>query len=223
MERALINRERIRKTNQNKIKDWFVQSVSKGSEPSFQDFWRQRQKIIENTTKQIQQQRARHKNPAVQWFGENEILKYFSRNVLDIFQNERVVVSVGSGEAVLENRMREVLGLGIVCIDPDPGSYSGKNTRIEPMFTTTRQAAAAEPALRGRLMLINWPDPDNDGYDTRALTDLRPRCCLVITEISGKSGSEGFVMGIMHDRVAGYTFRKKQAPPPTVSVMNTDS
>jgi hypothetical protein len=117
------------------------------------------------------------------------------------------IVSIGSGSGIIEGIISYRTGLNIICIDPNPGSYQPKprvhkeysesinkivqNLCTEPSFKNMEQYIASQQDLHRKphTLLINWPSPNQDGWDIKSIVQLKPEYVFILFEMFGGAGS----------------------------------
>jgi hypothetical protein len=93
------------------------------------------------------------------------------------------LISIGSGNGLLENQIRILFGINIICIDPNPESYSPPPIVIIPDFPSVEALIDGSPQLVGNcLILLNWCNPNESRYDFDAIQSLRPIAFISIFE-----------------------------------------
>ena len=115
------------------------------------------------------------------------------------------VISVGPGSGALEKLLEKELGIDIICVDPDPLSYTSLDEPfIKPLFSTVEEIIRKEPKYVGNCILfICNAEPclydiyilsgNNIPYDYNAVQLLRPKCIISIYDpIDNIAGSEQF-------------------------------
>lgn len=120
-------------------------------------------------------------------------------------------VSVGSGRGELEKCFVDS-GMHIVCVDPDPNSFSDIITGdgLAPSYAKCEDYIKANPNVIGNvgLMLI-WPPPTTDAhFDLDAIGKLYPSVLVILYEKwddSGAAGSRMLHKWIRSDGLDSYT------------------
>lgn len=147
-------------------------------------------------------------------FNENYLniaLKYFLKNKFQIlyhifyfFLNEktnskkdRIIISVGSGNAYFEYLFKNTFDIPeIICIDPEPLHFLpvNKDKFIEPRFPTVDVLMSSNNRnhYKDSLLILNWVYPDIGSYDVEAIQKLNPIRIFIIYEESGTAGSKVF-------------------------------
>lgn len=113
------------------------------------------------------------------------------------------IVSVGSGTGCLEYTLKNEYKFDIICVDPDPESFStylGSGKGLKPNFDLVSSLIKKDESTVGNcILLIIWPwyTDVNDDYDYQAIIDLKPNAILIQYEHPDKfskslrSGSGG--------------------------------
>lgn len=151
----------------------------------------------------------RYLNKALTFIGINRCLNFFAK-FLSNFDDKLPIISVGSGTAYFEYLIQNIFRREIICVDPDPKSYSLAplriNTRIyntvfiPPKFNTVNDLLH-ENKYKDCLLLLNWPNPMRKGeiqydgteynpYDFNAIIKLKPIGFFIVYETTNCSGSE---------------------------------
>jgi hypothetical protein len=117
------------------------------------------------------------------------------------------IVSIGSGSGIIEGIIRYLTGLNIICIDPNPGSYQPKprvhreysesinkivqNLCTEPSFKNMEQyiASQQDSHRKPHTLFMNWPSPNQDGWDIESIVQLKPEYVFISFEMFGGAGS----------------------------------
>ena len=167
---------------------------------SFSNTQRQLQNYSSNFSRYSQN--ALYLNVALFNFGMTFCLKKLNDFIL-MFPPNSIVLSIGSGNGLFEYEYEEKYKKEILCIDPDPLSFLGKdfglkkpfkdpiNKRIDD-FIATKNRSYMETNLF--LLVINWAFPnDDDPYDLNAITLLKPAGFFVIFD--EKPEGEGGIAG----------------------------
>ena len=148
----------------------------------------------------------RYLNRALIFIGINECLNFFGK-FLSNFNNNLPIISVGSGTAYFEFLINRIFRRDIVCVDPEPTSYTPlrdkNNTKIpntvfiSPKFNYVNNLLSAKK-YKDCLLLLNWPAPmvkeqkQYDPYDFNAIIKLKPIGFFVVYETTNCSGSDVF-------------------------------
>jgi hypothetical protein len=141
----------------------------------------------------------------------NNALKYFLKNKFQIlyhifyfFLNEktnskkdRIIISVGSGNAYFEYLFKNTFDIPeIICIDPEPNIFLpvNKDKFIEPRFPTVDILMLSNNRnhYKDSLLILNWVYPNLGPYDVEAIQKLNPIRIFIIYEDSGGAGSKDF-------------------------------
>jgi len=110
------------------------------------------------------------------------------------------LISVGSGYGVLEKHIvnayeKQGQNIYIICIDPEPTSYSFKNYPKEPMIhpycAYVDDYLKQLQSLKSNCdsLLLCWPEPNESTYDLEAIIKLQPAKVFLIYEMTGTAGS----------------------------------
>jgi hypothetical protein len=104
------------------------------------------------------------------------------------------IVSVGSGNGVLERQISNELKTDIICVDPDPESYEKYPTNMSlamiPQYNNVVSLIKSKPDLIGNcILLIGWSSPNDTTYDLEAIDALKPSRIVLIYETTGIAGS----------------------------------
>ena len=93
------------------------------------------------------------------------------------------LVSVGSGNGLLENEINSKCNVNIICVDPDPSSYSKPPIVIQPHYNYVKDLINAKPIIVNNcLLLLNWCNPNMSEYDYEAIKLLKPVAFIAIYE-----------------------------------------
>lgn len=90
------------------------------------------------------------------------------------------IISVGSGSAEIERYLSARLKRKIICVDPDPESFSKKDPLIYPRWNTVKNMIKAKAAPINSTLLLIWPA--FCGYDLEAIKLLRPHEIFILYE-----------------------------------------
>lgn len=155
-----------------------------------------------NDMNQILKQKVYGFNPAIQAF-DKEVLDVVARAMQDARGaadfSRHTLVSVGSGNGCVEEVLKTQTvdrfpqyfkGWEIIGIDPDPTSYAITEKCHIPTFPSIKEYREEYKRVGADAMLINWPDPDNSGYDFDAIMDLLPSQLVLIYTLDETSGSK---------------------------------
>lgn len=125
-------------------------------------------------------------------FGENGMVCI--NNLLDFLNLHPTlpVISVGSGNAILEDICSKLYKIKIFCVDPDPTSYSGKEIFLQPDYPYVDNLICEHESFIGNcVLIINWATPALD-YDMEAIKKLQPIAFWVLYEETGAAGGKQF-------------------------------
>jgi len=141
----------------------------------------------------------------LKFIGINRCLNFFGK-FLSNFNHNLPIISVGSGTAYFEFLITRIFRREIICVDPDPKSYTplrNKNNHklsntvfIPPKFKTVNDLLHVNE-YKDCLLLLNWPNPmrkeqgtNYNPYDFNAIIKLKPIGFFVVYETTNCSGSE---------------------------------
>jgi hypothetical protein len=162
-----------------------------------------------------------HLNRALRDIGIKKCLLFFS-DFLSSFDDNLTIISVGSGTAYFEYLIQTLFNRTIVCVDPEPRSYSNLTTKeilegkknstvfIVPKYNTVnikllQSKNYTDGKYKDSLLILNWSNPmfkNNNGYDPydfNAIIKLKPIGFFIVYEIEGGSGSEDMRETLSHD------------------------
>lgn len=130
--------------------------------------------------------------------------KYFSSGINDIGiatvkryvkrllkLSQLPIISVGSGSGVVEHLLDQTFDIDIICVDPDPSSFSTAPESMgkKPKYPRVSDLIKDQPTIVGNCILfLNWSTPNESTYDYDALVALCPNYVLWIGEPSGSAG-----------------------------------
>jgi hypothetical protein len=121
-------------------------------------------------------------------FGDELVLTWWETISRNYPENEGyTIVSVGSGTGKIEELIQKRLNRPIICIDPDPYSFSIGVTGIMPHYPLIEDYLTSLDNIKERkiknktVLFINWSDPRED-YDIKAVTALNPDAIFFIGE-----------------------------------------
>jgi hypothetical protein len=104
------------------------------------------------------------------------------------------IISVGSGNGVVEREIETSLGIQILCVDPTPLSWSMSTEPDEchmPDFPTITDLARERPELIGKCnIFINWAYPTHV-YDMEALLVMQPMNVVTVLDVGPLRGAGG--------------------------------
>lgn len=148
-------------------------------------------------------------NKAIKAFGLDLCIKQVIQCINE--HPDKVLISVGSGNGKFEHKIIDQYpNVKIICVDPDPESYSKLPILLYPEFSTTDDLVQKFPELVGNcLLLLNWCYPNDSTYDYDAIMKLKPIAFVSIYEslgdvTNGAAGGEMFY-NFLHDENNGYT------------------
>lgn len=147
-------------------------------------------------------------NSFVSKLGLVKTVDFLSKTIYDIMEYDpsvKTMISVGSGNGILEYILERKMGpsLRIICIDPDPQSFL-ENSKVykEPEYSTIHDYLRAEGggSAQDYILFLNWPSPagyeGGSGYDAEAIYRLKPHfvICLIALDNKehGAAGSHQF-------------------------------
>jgi hypothetical protein len=118
------------------------------------------------------------------------------------------LISVGSGYGVLEKHIENTYKqkqqkLELICIDPEPTSYSFENYPKTPLifpqyayidayiddYLGKLQIQLTKEEINNCDLLLCWPSPNESTYDLEAIIKLQPIKVFIIYEMTGAAGS----------------------------------
>lgn len=142
----------------------------------------------------------------------NEILKQLKAAQYP----NRPIISVGSGNGVLEFALKKKGLNDITCIDPAPESFAKfpENMQcLKPQYQTIQHFLTSGICIDKYVgqcaLLLGWPNPGNILYDYEAVKLLDPHAIVMIYEING--GAAGNMMHRWlksqtdYDKICSYT------------------
>jgi hypothetical protein len=135
-------------------------------------------------------------SPAFQTIGHDELLNHLK--IFCLQYPNCAIVSVGSGIGCLELLAERKISREIICIDPDPLSYSTVKTVVKkPNFPITDELIKFVPSIiRNCIVILSWPLPNKSTYDYEAIEKLQPIAFFTIVETfhgaNGAAGGEKF-------------------------------
>ena len=133
-------------------------------------------------------------NKAINCFGTDTVFNNIGQ-FLNAYPGLNLI-SIGSGNGLLENQIRIRFGINIICIDPNPESYSRVPIVLAPNFPLVTDLIGVAPQLIGNcLILLNWCNPNKSRYDFDAIQSLRPIAFISIFEsFMGGPGAAGGIL-----------------------------
>ena len=141
-------------------------------------------------------------NNALKFFLQTEFIIlyhifYYFLNEKTNSKKDRIIISVGSGNAYFEYLFKEIFNIPeIICIDPEPYGFLpiNKNIFIEPRFQLVDNLMLSNNRnnYKDSLLILNWVYPDIGPYDVEAIQKLKPIWIFIIYEETGIAGSEIF-------------------------------
>lgn len=115
------------------------------------------------------------------------------------------IISVGSGRGIDERVIEKETKTTIICVDPDPFSFSVNLERKEehlPDFDSCETLIKKKPELVGKChLLLIWPPPNESMFDINAISLLKPQKIIVVFESTGSSG--GFCLRNWIESIGG--------------------
>jgi hypothetical protein len=134
-------------------------------------------------------------NKAVKCFGTRTVMTNIGQ-FLNAYPGINLI-SIGSGNGLLEDHIKTEFGTNTICIDPNPESYSPPPIVTKPDFPSVTALIERSPELVGNcLILLNWCNPNESRYDFDAIQSLRPIAFISIFESymeeSGAAGGQLF-------------------------------
>lgn len=127
-------------------------------------------------------------------------------NVQEYFRNLRIasslpIISVGSGNGVIEREIEKAFDIQMICVDPDPLSWSIETPGYRPPeYATIDDLILDRPELIENCnMFINWAYPIY-AYDMDALNKMLPHNVVTVIDVGihRGSGSEMFHSWMHH-------------------------
>lgn len=117
------------------------------------------------------------------------------------------VISVGSGNAILEDICSKLYKIKIFCVDPDPTSYKGEKIFLQPDYPYVDNLICEHENFIGNcVLIINWATPELN-YDFEAIEKLQPIAFWVLYDENGNAGGEKFHNFIKSE--SNYNIEKK--------------
>jgi hypothetical protein len=144
--------------------------------------------------------------------GTGNVYEYI-KNLLQI--SKLPLISIGSGNGVIERKIEEKFKINVICIDPTPLSWSLSVSENKlPDYLTMDELINKNKTLIGSCNLfLNWCYPDHT-YDIESIILLKPRNLIIITDLSDLHGAGGCAF---HD------FLKKCGVPTNVKCENEET
>ena len=142
-------------------------------------------------------------NPLIKYFGLDVMCKLSCR-IADIGR-DGPIISIGSGQGIIEGFMSYMTGVDIICIDPNPSSYQkipeqdlthsratsvvGRMRKL-PLFRNIKHYIDSGEELQNITLIINWPSPGQIvPWDINAIKSLKPKNIVVLFDMFGVAGS----------------------------------
>lgn len=134
---------------------------------------------------------------------------YYSRGVLhftmgiveqyfDLIPGSRLIISVGSGNGVVERMLAEKKKK-VICIDPAFNEWLSvpdgliNTIAMQPNYLNVDEALKQEPLImRHATLFLNWCYPTAGPYDIRAVTRIKPMYIVCVYDENRISGSTLF-------------------------------
>lgn len=96
------------------------------------------------------------------------------------------IISIGSGNAIVEYICSHITARDIICVDPRPLSFNINNGLvrpfIEPAYSTVDELLEKRPECADRsIVYFGWCSPSSSTYDYDALIKLNPIAFLALT------------------------------------------
>lgn len=106
------------------------------------------------------------------------------------------LVSVGCGDARIEEDLLKDSPRSFYLVDPDPSAFMGRNPFLPVHYSSVQQL----PRLSHCILCIFWPEPATEdlSYDRLALDTLEWDILITIFTHDGTSGSDAFVEKVNH-------------------------
>jgi hypothetical protein len=125
-------------------------------------------------------------------FGAKEVVDTWARFIGD---NGGGTISVGSGNGALEKLLGDDHNIDVVCVDPDPESWTQSGyIHLAPQFRTVQHMLEEQPDIINDHMtlLLVTPAPCEMDYDIQSIELLNPYRICIISELTGSCSSSRF-------------------------------
>lgn len=134
----------------------------------------------------------------------------YVKNLLQI--SNLKLISVGSGNGVIEKNLEQKFEIEIICIDPTPlaWSLSIEENKLPQYKTTNELINCNNNLINNCNLIINWSYPDFY-YDLESIIMLKPRNIIIITDLSEHHGAGGYEL---------HEFMKLCGVPTNVKITN---
>lgn len=134
---------------------------------------------------------------AINFLGIPSVVMYMEQILKKYPDHKNKIISIGSGGGYIEKLLDKLLGIDIICIDPEPLSYITDKTIYKyPKYSDVCDEKFPLSIYEDNCILfINWSTPDKtNGYDIQSILRLKPICILTTVETGfyRGSGSIGF-------------------------------
>lgn len=133
-----------------------------------------------------------HLHGAIKYVGL-DIFFQLIQNIL--LENDVPIISVGSGNGVLEKHITNTIHKHVICVDPLVEDYNyPQYGMINPDYSIVAYLLIAQPELVGNcILLLNHASPNESTYDYDAVLQLQPLHILFCGEPSGTAGGQQFL------------------------------
>ena len=142
------------------------------------------------------------------------------------------IISVGSGTGYLESQIQKSLINKIICVDPEPLSYSKCHPTSILMPNYADLSEIDDSVVNDSIILLSWPNPeygadDLQNYDCDAIKNYKPRIFIVSYGPCGASGSDKLIellAGIDNsNNSSSIRIKLFDEPPECRSILNIDN
>lgn len=120
--------------------------------------------------------------------GTGNIFEYF-RNLLMV--SKLPIISVGSGNGIIEQDIEKEFNIKIICIDPTPLSWSfsiHNENRLADYPLVNDLIKNKKYLTNACNLFINWSYPDCS-YDIESIIKLKPKNIIIITDVGYAHGA----------------------------------
>lgn len=110
-----------------------------------------------------------------------EKLETIFKATIELYPN-LPIISVGSGNGIVEYGLDLILKTNIICVDPNPLSWcKEKKIYKEPMYSYITEIP--DEYINNCIVFINWSFPSENGeYDIESIKLLKPKSIITIVE-----------------------------------------
>lgn len=110
-----------------------------------------------------------------------EKLETIFKATIELYPN-LPIISVGSGNGIVEYHLDIMLKTNIICVDPNPLSWcKEKKIYKQPMYSYITEIP--EEYINNCIVFINWSFPSENGeYDIESIKLLKPKSIITIVE-----------------------------------------